>query len=111
MSLFLSKLLPRLVYPLGLTTGLLLVAFFFGLVGPQAFGCGFFIAGAVHSLVQFDAGDGVLVGRFAGAAVFAGAGCAVTCGRCHCGAGRWGCCTKFVMPWESKCLKQHHQKE
>jgi len=28
MSLFLSKLLPRLVYPLGLTTGLLLVAFF-----------------------------------------------------------------------------------
>ena len=28
MSLFLSKLLPRLVYPLGLTTGLLLLAFF-----------------------------------------------------------------------------------
>ena len=26
MSLFLSKLLPRLVYPLGLTTGLLLLA-------------------------------------------------------------------------------------
>jgi len=28
MSLFLSKLLPRLVYPLGLTTGLLLLVFF-----------------------------------------------------------------------------------
>jgi len=29
MSLFLSKLLPRLVYPLGLTSGLLLLAIFF----------------------------------------------------------------------------------
>jgi len=41
-------------------------------VRPQAVGCGFFIAGAVHALGQFNAADGYLVDCLPGAGVFVG---------------------------------------
>jgi len=43
---------------------LAVLGIFSGLVGPLAFGCGFFIAGAVHALGQRYAGESCLAGRF-----------------------------------------------